>query len=395
MNRNVKFDFLLLIIVLLLVVTGISMIYSASNFKAKERFGDSNFFLKKQLVRVFIGLFFMVVLYYVDYHDLQRLSWLLLLITFFLLLYVLANGIKINGSRRSIYLMSFVFQPSEAAKYALIIFLSWFLVQKGKRIQDFANGLLPALIIIGIMVLPILLEPDLGTATLIFAVACIILFVSGVNLYHLMGLGFSALATITIILTNFSYQKSRLFMFIDTVRGVREPPWQVLQSLICFANGGFWGVGLGNSKQKLHFLPQPFTDFIFSIVTEETGFIGAFILLLLFLAFLWRGIWIALNAPDKQGKLLAVGITSSIILYAFASVAIVTNILPITGIPMPFVSYGGSALIMNLVGVGILLNISSQIKVKTSSNYAFAPMRITSNNKFKRKVVKKRSSFAR
>lgn len=362
MKPQIKFDILLLLSVLLLIVIGTAMIYSASSFKAEEQFGDSNYFLKKQLLRIFIGLVLMIIFFHIDYHDLQKLSWVLLIFSTLLLIYVLFKGLKINGSQRSFEIMNFVFQPSELAKYVLIIFLSYFITVKGNRIREFNNGLFPALLIIAMVLIPILLEPDLGTAIIILTITGILLFVGGSNLYHLSAISIFSVGAIAFVLANFSYQRARLFAFIDTVRGQIDPPWQVLQSLICFANGGLWGLGLGNSKQKLHFLPQPFTDFIFSIISEEAGFIGGTIVLFLFLVILWRGIWIALNAPDKQGMLLAVGITSSITIYALTSVAIAVNLLPITGIPMPFISYGGSSLVMNLIAIGILLNISTQTK---------------------------------
>ena len=364
MKPQIKFDILLLLSVVLLVVIGTAMIYSASSFKAEEQFGDSNYFLKKQLLRLFIGLVLMIIFFHIDYHDLQKLSWVLLIFSILLLIYVLFNGLKINGSRRSFEIMNFVFQPSELAKYVLIIFLSYFISIKGKRIREFNNGLFPALLVIAVILMPILLEPDLGTAIIILTIAGILLFVGGSNLYHLSAISIFSVGAIAFVLANFNYQRARLIAFIDTVRGEIDPPWQVLQSLICFANGGLWGLGLGNSRQKLHFLPQPFTDFIFSIISEEAGFIGGTIVLFLFLVIMWRGIWIALNAPDKQGMLLAVGITSSITIYAFTSAAIAVNLLPITGIPMPFISYGGSSLVMNLIAIGILLNISTQTKRK-------------------------------
>ncbi|MBN2008135.1 putative lipid II flippase FtsW [candidate division KSB1 bacterium] len=360
MTHPLKFDYLLLITVLLITVIGVSIVFSASSFKAKERYGDSSFYLKKQLVRVFIGLALMLVFFYIDYHDLQKLSWLMLLISLVLLIYVFINGARLNGSRRSFNLMGFMFQPSEAAKYSLILFISDYLARRQKEIKEFANGLLPALIVTGVLLLPILLEPDLGTSILILVIAGILLFVGGANLWHLFSIGALGLGTAAMLISSIAYQKSRFFQFVDAVRGMREPPWQVVQSLICFANGGFWGVGLGNSRQKYHFLPQPFTDFIYSILAEELGLIGAVFVLLLFMVLLWRGISIALNAPDSQGRFLAIGITSAILLYAFTSIAIVTNLFPITGIPLPFISYGGSAMMMNFMAVGILLNISSQ-----------------------------------
>lgn len=362
LNNHARFDYLLLITVLLLVTFGTSMIYSASNFKASEQHGDSNYFLKKQLLRVAIGLLFMVLFFYIDYHLLQKNAWMILLASILLLVYVLVAGEKIHGSRRSFELMHFAFQPSEGAKYGLIIFLSWFLVQKGKRIEDMNNGLFPVLTIIGFVLLLIVLEPDLGMAVLILIIALSMLFVSGVKYFHLASLGAIAIGIIAFILSNFDYQRDRVMSFIYTIRGMKPPQWQVLQSLISFGNGGLWGLGLGNSKQKLHFLPQPFTDFIYSIIAEETGFLGAMVILILFLILLWRGIWIVIHAKDDYGKLLAFGLTMSLVLYALVSIGISINLLPVTGISFPFLSYGGSSLIMNFMAVGILLNISSQCK---------------------------------
>jgi len=393
-NRQIKFDFLLVMAVLLLVVIGTTMIYSASNFKASEQFKDSNYFLKRQIIRVIVGFMLMIMFYFIDYRDLQKFAWVILIVSFLLLLFVLVGGIRMNGSRRAFNLLSFVFQPSEMAKYALIVFMSWFLAMKGKRIRDFNDGLLPALLIIIITVIPILLEPDLGTSVIIMTIAIIMLFVSGANLYHLGTLGMLAVGILTLMLANFKYQRTRLFSFIDTVRGVQDPPWQVLQSLVCFGNGGLTGLGLGNSKQKLHFLPQPFTDFIYAILGEELGFIGAGLIILLFLIILWRGAWIALNAPDQEGKLLAIGITSSLTIYAFVNIAITVNLLPITGITLPFISYGGSSLIMNFVGVGMLLNISRHQKRKTGYSYSYAD-KISSNNRYRTRLLKKRKKIAR
>ena len=375
---------LLLISVLLLVVIGTSMIYSASSVKAEKDFQDSHFFLKRQLFRVLVGLVMMVIFVYIDYHDLQRYAWLLLLVSFMLLLLVLVAGRVVNGSRRAIYLMNFAFQPSEMAKYSLVLFLSGFLANRKTELKNFTDGLLPALIVIAVIIIPILLEPDLGTSVITLTISAIILFVSGISLYHLAAIAVPTACIITLILFNVDYQRHRLMTFIDTIRGVIEPPWQILQSLICFSNGGIWGMGLGNSRQKLFFLPQPFTDFIYSIIGEEMGFIGAVVVLALFLIIFWRGMWIALNAKDPEGRLLAVGITFTISIYAFVSMGIAVNLLPVTGIPLPFISYGGSALIMNFIAIGILLNISRQcngaMKQESSSS-----RRKTSRSQTKRK----------
>ncbi|UCE04412.1 MAG: putative lipid II flippase FtsW [bacterium] len=370
MKDRIKFDILLLTIVLLLAVIGTAAIYSASYFKAKEIHGDSHYFLKKQLFRLALGIVLLLIFMHIDYHLLQRVAPIILFITFCVLIYVLIGGNLYKGSRRSIPLFGFVFQPSEFAKYALVLFLSTYLVKKGDRIKNFNDGLLPTLLIIMFIIVPILLEPDLGTGIIVFLICCIVIFVAGASLYHLSGLAFSAVTVIAFLLSVFPYQKARLFKFIDSVKGTIEPPWQVTQSLISFGNGGLWGGGLGNSRQKLHFLPQPFTDFIFSIIGEEVGMIGCTLILLLAMIFMWRGIWIVLHAPDKQGQLLAIGITASIVVYAFFNAGIALNLLPITGITMPFISYGGSSLVMHFMAIGILLNISVQIKNPKSTGSA-------------------------
>jgi len=358
-------------IVLLLAVIGTAAVYSASHFKAREDHGSSHYFLGKQLIRLAWGIVLLLIFMRTDYHVLQKIAPIILLITFFILVYVLIGGNLYKGSRRSISLSGSVFQPSEFAKYALVLFISTYLVKKGDRLKNFNDGLMPTLIIVALIIVPILLEPDLGTGVIIFIICCIVIFVAGASLYHLAGLSFTALTIVALLLSIFPYQKSRLFKFIDSVRGTIDPPWQVTQSLIAFSNGGLWGVGLGNSRQKLHFLPQPFTDFIFSIVGEEVGLVGCALLLLLILLFMWRGLWIALHAIDKEGQLLAVGITASIVVYAFFNAGIALNLLPITGITMPFISYGGSSLIVHLMAMGVLLNISAQIRnpgAATSSN---------------------------
>lgn len=390
MKNGIKFDVLLLMIVLLLAVIGTAAIYSASYFKAKEEHNNSHYFLGKQLLRFAIGITLLLVLMHTDYHVLQKMAPIILVVTFLVLVYVLIGGNLYKGSRRSIPVFGFVFQPSEFAKYALVLFLSTYLVKKGDRLKNFNDGLLPTLLIVAFIIVPILLEPDLGTGVIIFLICSVVIFAGGASLYHLSGLGFSALTVVAFLLTIFPYQKVRLFKFVDSVRGTVEPPWQVTQSMIAFGNGGFWGVGLGNSRQKLHFLPQPFTDFIFSIIGEEVGLIGCTLLLLLIMAFLWRGVWIALHAPDKEGQLLAVGITASVVVYAFFNAGIALNLLPITGITMPFVSYGGSSLIVHLMAMGILLNISAQVKnPKLAASNASRKNYVTNSYS---KVKKKRKS---
>lgn len=370
-----KIDFWLLLIILVLVVVGLIMIYSASSFKAQTAFEDSHYFLKKHFVRLILGLALMVLAMHIDYHFIQRMAPFLLLLAFVLLIYVLVNPTDsvLKGTRRWIDVFWVRFQPSEFAKYALVIFLSVLLSRKEEILENFVEGLLPALVIIGLVVVPILLEPNLGTAFLILLISTSMLIIAGANSRHLAIIVLSTVGMITLFVRNIGYQKARLLMFLDSLRGIEKPVWQVKQSLISLGNGGLTGVGLGSSRQKMHFLPQPFTDFIYSILGEELGFMGAFVVAALFLLFLVRAIRVALQAPDRAGMFLAIGISFSIMYYFLFNAGVAANLLPITGIPMPFLSYGGSSLVMNLAAMGILLNISAQQKKSRATQRRSAP----------------------
>jgi cell division protein FtsW len=359
-----KIDFVLLIVILVLVFSGLIMIYSASSFKAQKSFQDSHFYLKKHFFRLIMGLALMILAMHIDYHFIQKIAPYIFLFALVLLVYVLINPADsgMTGTRRWMRMGGMNFQPSEFAKYALVIFLSVFLSRKESVLDNFTQGLLPAIIFISVIIVPVLLEPNLGTAFLIMLIATALLIIAGAKIKHIALLGLSALGMITIFVRNIGYQKARLLMFLDQVRGIEKPVWQVKQSLISLGNGGLTGVGLGNSKQKLHFLPQPFTDFIYSILGEELGFLGALLVAMLFMVFFLRTIRIAVKAPDRAGMFLAIGIGLSVMIYFLFNAGVASNLLPITGIPMPFFSYGGSSLVMNLFAVGILLNISSQRK---------------------------------
>ena len=204
----------------------------------------------------------------IDYHALQKIAPVALALSFVLLLYVLAKGEVLNGSRRSFIINGIPFQPSEMAKFALILFLSSFLIEKGNQLRDFNDGVLPALVIIIIILFPILLEPDLGTAVIIFLISIVMIFIAGASLYHLTALAFLATAAVSIFLKIFYYQRVRVLNYLNAIRGISEPSYQIKQSLISFGNGGILGIGLGNSRQKMHFLPHPFNDFIYSIIAS-------------------------------------------------------------------------------------------------------------------------------
>jgi cell division protein FtsW len=362
-------DLTLLTAVLVLLLFSICFIYTASSARAERLYDDSAFFLKRQLQRVAIALVIMFFVIRIDYRRVLKYSppayWLSLALLVFLLF--APESWMIRGSRRWLLLGPLQFQPSELAKFALIFYLAGNLTKPEIDPENFVDGVLPQLILIGAVVLTVAMEPDLGSALAIATIALIMLFVSGAKLGHLFFVIFTGVLSAASLLWRVAYQRGRVESFIETIFGDSEPAWQVRQSLISLGNGGLFGVGLGQSKQKLLFLPDPFTDFIMAIVGEELGLIGTLAVILLFFIVIWRGFHIAHRAPDRAGKLTAIGVTSAIGLYALINAGVVIHILPTTGIPLPFISYGGSALIMNLIGIGVLLNISQFAHGKASA----------------------------
>lgn len=382
MNQRIPFDSVFLMIVLVLLAIGTAAIYSASYYIAQSApYFNSQFFLFAHLKKLMLALVLMVLVLLVDYKYIIEISPVLLVASIILLIYVLFGGEFFNGSRRSLRIAGFSFQPSEFARLALILFLVKFFTDKNRDLDDFKEGLLPALAILGTIVLLVALEPDLGSAVIIMIIAMILIFVAGISFYHLTALGAIGAIGVSIFLKAFPYQLSRIKDFFNAIRGVGKLHYHVEQSLISFGNGGILGVGIGNSRQKMDFLPYPYNDFIFSIIGEELGLIGCVILLGLFLALLWRGMWIIVHTPDKSAQLLGIGIIASITIYAFFNAGIAVNLLPVTGITMPFISYGGSSLVVNLIGVGLILNISMQSKVKRK-----ASARVSANRLSRRKV---------
>ena len=354
-------DVILLSAVLVLLLFSVCFVYTASSAKAERDHGDHAFFLKRQLLRLVAGLILLALMVKLDYHRILQCSPAIFWITAALLIALLFAPPSwiVRGSRRWLMIGSFSLQPSELAKFGLIAYLSANLARPQVDLGKLTDGLLPQLILIAAVAIPVLLEPDMGTALVLCAVGLCILFVRGARLHHLFLLISSGVLVAVLMMWSVAYQRGRVESFIDSFTGKAEPAWQVKQSLIGLGTGGLTGLGLGKSKQKLLFLPDPFTDFIMSIIGEELGILGTLAVVALFLIIVWRGFRIAGRAPDDAGKLLAMGITLAIGLNAFINMAVVTNLLPTTGIPLPFVSYGGSSLLMNLIGVGILLNISS------------------------------------
>lgn len=348
-----------LLICLLLVGIGLVMVYSSSSVLASIRFGDSSLFLKKQSIRVLIGLTLMLSLAQVPMHWWARFSRSIMLLAFLSLLLVLVWGQ--GPAQRWLSLpgvnLGIAVQPSEFAKLALVLYLADVLVRKRDEINRFRRGLLPRLLVVACVLVLIALQPDLGTAIALGLIALVMLWVGGVRLMHLLGAGLVALFGIVLSLATSRYQMQRLRSFIDPTRDP-DGYYQVLQSLYGMGNGGLFGVGLGNSMQKEQYLPEPHTDFVFAFVGEELGLVGALAVLGLFAAFAVYGLRIGRAACDEHGFLVATGITAMISVYALLNIGVVTGVLPTTGLPLPFVSYGGSSLLGNMAGVGILLGVA-------------------------------------
>jgi len=356
-------DSLLLVSVLFLVILGAAVVYSASSYRAEQIMGDGAYFFKNQMIRVLIGSVFLLLLALVNYRFWIRLSRYMLPLAFAMLLLLFTDlpfVLTIKGATRWLRFGPIQFQPSDFARYTLILFLAWSLNRKRDQLQDSAQSFLRHLAIISAFALAIAFEKDLSTAMILAIIAFTMFYFAEIKLSYLMisGLCFTAAAQ-AFILTH-SVQFERVRKFFDLWVQDSGSNWQLDQSMISLALGGFFGQGLGNSRGKYDFLPEAHKDFIFSIIGEEMGFLGATLVLLLFFLIIYRGIKISLTAPDGEGRLLASGITACIGIYALINSAVALGMLPTTGIPMPFISYGGSALVTHLAAVGLLINISAQ-----------------------------------
>jgi cell division protein FtsW len=350
----------LLFVTLLLVGFGIVMIFSASAIRAQDRFGDPGYFLKRQAVGAAVGLLAMVWAASWDLKRFQRLTPIIFLVSLLLLLLVLVPGVgsKINGARRWMRFFGLNFQPAELAKLAVVLFLSSYFARRQDRLWSFLDGFLPPLLMTGIMAGLIILQPNFGTGVILLVTAAVLFYIGQARLRHLLGTVAVALPALFLMMLKSSHGRPRIMALWDPSQVSARATYQLDQSFIALGPGGWFGRGLGNSMQKLFFLPEAHNDFIFAIVGEELGFVGAMAVLLLFAVFLWRGTRIALRAGDPYASYLAMGITSLVVCQAALNMAVVSGLLPTTGVPLPFLSFGGSSLAVMLFGAGMLLNIS-------------------------------------
>jgi cell division protein FtsW len=357
---KVRADRPLLISTLLLLGVGLVMVFSASAIMSEARFGSAYLFLRKQLAWDALGLLALFACQQIDYHRWQRWARGGLIVTVLLLVLVLFVGPRVKGARRWIQYGMISFQPSELAKLALILGLSDFLDRHKSQLKDFKKGFLPLCAMIGIVCGLILAEPDLGTPMMLAAVSLALLFVAGARWRHLGGTALAGAVPAYLLLIRVAYRRRRLVAFLNPWADPRGAGYQVAQSILAFGSGGLFGKGLGASTLKLLYLPDPHTDFIFPIIGEELGFLGAMGLILLFIFWGLRGWQVAKHSPDLFGQLLACGITSWVLIQAAINMGVSCGLLPTKGLPLPFVSFGGSSLIITLAAVGILLNISAQ-----------------------------------
>ncbi len=353
-------DRILLVVTLLLVGLGIVMIYSASAIRAQERFGDPNFFLKKQVIYALFGLVAMGWATGRDLKTFQRLTPILFLASLLLLLLVLVPhvGIRINGSRRWLRLFGLSFQPAELGKLAVILFLASYFARRQDRLAGYLDGVLPPLLLSGLLAGLIILQPNFGTAFILLLVAGVMFFVGGTRVSHLLATAAAAIPALVVLMLRSPHGWTRLMALFDPSRVSAKATYQLDQSFYALGPGGLLGRGLGDSMQKLFFLPEPHTDFIFAIVGEELGFLRALFILLLFAVFLWRGTRAAVRAGNPYASYVAMGVTSLVVGQAALNMAVVSGLLPTTGVPLPFLSFGGSSLTITLFSVGILLNVS-------------------------------------
>lgn len=356
------YNLMILIPVILLIALGLLMVYSASNNIAEHRFGDSNFYLKKQGLFCVLGIVAMLIARYIPCTLYKKLVYPLLLLSLLLLvaLFVPGLGRKVGGAYRWMNLGGFSFQPSEMVKFSLAVYLAYSMSKKGSDLELFTKGLLPHLLVVGVFMVLIYLQPDLGTAVIIGAWALVLLFVGGVRILQLLALLLLAAPFFAYLVWNAEYRVKRWLAFLNPWDDPKGIGFQIIHSFLAFGSGGIFGVGLGNSKQKLFYLPEPHTDFVLSIMGEELGLLGVTVAIVLFGILIMGGVRIALNTKDLYSSYLALGLTCFLGLQVVVNMAVVLGLLPTKGLTLPFISYGGSSLVMTMAGIGVLLNISSR-----------------------------------
>jgi cell division protein FtsW len=367
-TRVAHFDFGILTAAIFLLGLGMVFVYSSSFAVAQQKFGGAGFFLNRQFIRGLLGIVCFVVFVKVDYHVWARRANGIYLVTIGLLIAVLVlpDSHAINGARRWINLGFFQFQVSDVARIALVVALARRCEDIGDRIREgkvFLQELGRALILCGLIVV----EPNFSTALIMGILAIALLFIAGARPAHIAGLALAAVPVLVVVVTREHYRVKRLMGFMHMGAHKNDIGYQAYQALIGLGNGGLFGVGLGQSEQKLFYLPEPHTDFVFSILGEEIGFVGLVLVLAVFMFVIYRGMRVALRAPDRTGQIMAFGFSFVLAIYVILHTFVNAGLVPTTGVPLPFVSYGGMSLIFNMISLGILLNISGQSQTGASA----------------------------
>ena len=356
-------DHSILLLAVCLTCLGVVMVFSSSSIMAVRDYNDSLYFLKRQSVFAVVGFAAMALLMRIDLNLLRKAAWPVLVLCALLLIAVLVPGVgkKVSGAARWLNVGGITFQPAEFVKVGLVMFLAHSLARKQDKVKSFRFGFLPYMLILAVLLGLLLAQPDMGSALTLAAVAVAMLLVAGTRLSYLASIGLIALPFLYFMVMGVDYRRRRILAFLNPWEDPSNSGFQIIQSWIAFGSGGAFGQGLGESKQKLFYLPEAHTDFIFSVVGEELGFIGVIVIAAMFMLLIMRGMRTALNAPNEFGCLLAFGITLLIGLQAFVNMAVVMGMVPTKGLALPFISYGGTSLVTTLAAVGLLLNVSRHL----------------------------------
>ncbi len=361
-DRTMRYDVTLLFCVLFLVGIGIVMVYSASSALALKKFGSDTYFLKRQALYASMGLLALVLCGHIPLGIYRSLTYPLLGIAIILLLLVPFSqlGITAGGAKRWLSFMGVSFQPSEVARQAMILYLAYSMSKKQDQIKEFSIGFLPHVIVLALMTVLILLQPDFGSAIILGTITWILLFVGGVRWRYLLSAILLILPLAYYVLINAEYRIRRITSFLDPWQYPTDDGYQIVHSLMAFGSGGIWGAGIGQGYQKLFYLPEPHTDFIFSVIGEELGLVGILVILCLYALILWRGVHIARNADNSFATFMAMGITAAILLQVCVNMGVTLGLLPTKGLTLPFLSYGGTSLLVNMASIGILMHIGGR-----------------------------------
>ena len=362
--NNASYDIGLLFPVLFLVGIGIVMVYSASSAVALKKYGSDFLFLKKQALFALIGLIGLVICRHFPYRWYRPLTYplLALALVFLLAIQITDYGLSAGGAARWLRIGNLSFQPSEFARFALIIFLAYSLDKKSDRLKEFYIGFVPHIVVLAVFAGCIIGQPDFGSVVILAALTWLMMFVGGVRCLHLFGSLIVLLLPLAYyFLTSSQYRMSRILGFLNPWQYPADEGYQIIHSLMAFGTGGLWGTGIGKGYQKLFYLPEPHTDFIFSIIGEEFGLMGVMIIIVLYAWILLKGIKIAREAPDTFGSLIAIGLTTAMGMQICINMGVTLGLLPTKGLTLPFLSYGGTSLLLNMASIGILMNISANI----------------------------------